>query len=73
MTCEKFRNLISLYLDHLLAEDELQEFEQHLETCEECRTYYEEINYANELFGSDKEEEVPEALIERIKKTIRQL
>jgi len=73
MTCEKFRNLISLYLDHLLAEDEVEEFEKHLEECEECKTYFDEINYANELFGSMMEEEVPEKLVERIKKTIRSL
>ncbi len=73
MTCEKFRNLISLYLDHLLAEDEVTEFEQHLEECEDCRVYFDEMNYANELFGSMMDEEVPEKLVERIKKTIRSL
>ena len=37
LTCEQVREQISLYIDHELTDDELQTFEQHLSTCEQCR------------------------------------
>lgn len=35
--CHKYQELISLYLDNMLSEKEKEEFEKHMESCEECR------------------------------------
>ncbi|NOX37460.1 MAG: zf-HC2 domain-containing protein [Calditrichaeota bacterium] len=73
MTCEKFRNLVSLYLDKVLSESEVEMFESHRSRCEACRKFFEEMVYVNRFFGTGEEEDVPEAIVERIKQTIKSL
>jgi len=35
--CHKYQELMSLYLDNMLSAKEKEEFEKHMESCEECK------------------------------------
>ena len=39
--CDKYMEMASLYVDGELSEDDLPELLTHLESCAECRRYYE--------------------------------
>ena len=43
MSCENFRELISLYIDGMLDEEEKTNFESHLKACIDCKEEFEEI------------------------------
>ncbi len=48
--CEKWRELISAYIDGECGPDERREVEDHLKQCPECRGWYEEVTADQELF-----------------------
>ena len=48
--CEKWRELISAYIDGECSADERREAEDHLSRCPECRRWYEEVTADQELF-----------------------
>lgn len=43
MKCEIVRDLLPLYIDGITSEVSGKEIEAHLETCSECRQYYQEM------------------------------
>lgn len=43
VTCEVIRDLLPLYVDQMLSEDSCALIEDHLENCEACRMYLEEL------------------------------
>ncbi|HMA62467.1 MAG TPA: anti-sigma factor [bacterium] len=43
-TCKKFRDLIPLYIDNALSADKNKQVKSHLQRCEECSRYYQEIS-----------------------------
>lgn len=60
MKCEDFRELISLYIDDELDENEKNGLIEHLENCPLCRKEYEELKAIKEMVGKIGEEELPE-------------
>ena len=48
--CEKWRELISAYIDGECSPHERREAEDHLKQCPECRGWYEEVTADQELF-----------------------
>jgi prepilin-type processing-associated H-X9-DG protein len=48
--CEKWRELISAYIDGECSADERRDAETHLSQCPECREWYEQVTTDQELF-----------------------
>lgn len=44
MKCDIVKDLLPLYIEGLTSKDSNEEIEQHLESCEECRTFYQEMS-----------------------------
>ncbi|MBM4269117.1 MAG: hypothetical protein FJ144_21330 [Deltaproteobacteria bacterium] len=78
MTCREFVDFIADYLEGELAEGERASFAAHLDHCAECRSYlagYEAtVSLARGAFRDPTApvpEDVPEALVEAIRKARR--
>ena len=42
ITCNVIKDLLPLYIDNVLSEDSSKLVEDHINTCESCRAYYDE-------------------------------
>jgi anti-sigma factor RsiW len=51
MTCEEFVELVTAYLEGALDATATQEFEQHLELCDGCERYLDQIRRTIDLLG----------------------
>ncbi len=63
MKCEIIRDLLPSYLDHLTSEDSNLEIENHLRTCESCRSYFDEMGGRNpaltpQMSGEEEKREI---------------
>lgn len=64
MNCERYEELIHLYVDHRLDKKEEVELFSHMETCTHCRETYEEISALKDLLGGMQMKELPEGFEE---------
>ncbi len=64
MSEEKYRILLSGYIDNELSPDEKQDFEVHLEGCAECRKELESFRKLKEVTGAMKYADIPEQVWE---------
>ena len=65
MRCADVREMMSLYIDCLLNETEKEEFEKHIEECEECKQEFEILK--NMLAECNfEEEELPQGFKEQL-------
>ncbi|MCP4703464.1 MAG: zf-HC2 domain-containing protein [candidate division Zixibacteria bacterium] len=64
MSEEKYRILLSGYIDNELSADEKQDFEVHLEGCAECRKELESFQKLQEVTGAMKYADIPEQVWE---------
>jgi len=60
MVCDKAAEMISLYMDNMLDEEKKAEFEEHINSCEDCRASYEDILVIMKACAEIEEEELPE-------------
>ncbi len=60
MECEKYRDLISLYIDGEINENDEKELLEHLENCPLCRKEFEELKAITDMLGKIEEAELPE-------------
>ncbi len=44
MKCDIIKDLLPLYIEGLTSKDSNEEIEKHLESCEECRTFFQEMS-----------------------------
>ncbi len=51
MTCQEFREIISLYIDNELNKNEIKKLEMHIKDCPECMKEYEELKRIKELLA----------------------
>jgi hypothetical protein len=58
MTCREFVELVTDYFEGALSEDETARFEQHVEGCEWCTTYLEQMRVTIETVGHIDEESI---------------
>lgn len=65
-TCVEFKENISLYIDGELAADERRLFEEHLESCPECRDEYDEILRIAGLCRDMQDVELPDNFREEL-------
>ena len=43
ITCNVVRDLLPLYVDDVLSDDSRKLVEEHMRTCNKCRSYYDEM------------------------------
>ena len=60
MDCNRAEELIPLYIDNELYEEERSSLEEHLLSCESCKTCYEEIRSIAVTLYSIEDDELPE-------------
>ena len=60
MTCKELVELVTDYLETRLAQGDLERFEAHLEECEACSTYIEQIRQSVAVVGTLSEETLPQ-------------
>jgi anti-sigma factor RsiW len=66
ITCQEVVELVTDYLESALPADEAALFEQHLNFCEGCIWYLDQIRKTVFLVGRIREEEVPEVTREQL-------
>lgn len=69
--CDKFENLISLYVDDMLLNSEIEELLEHLDACDHCHDYYADLKRTKESLKNIKIE-YPEDLTQSILDKIQQ-
>lgn len=72
MKCNEIRELLSLYIDGMLEEDQLKIVEEHLTACEACRNEYNEMKEMLDLLGQADMVPVPDAFEFRLKKALKE-
>lgn len=60
MTCQELVGLVTEYLEGTLAPAERERFEAHLQTCDGCTTYLEQMRQLIAALGRLTEETIPE-------------
>ena len=60
MECNNVRELLSLYIDNMLDDEQMREVEKHLATCDACKKEMEELSDMVAMLSELEEYEVPE-------------
>ena len=66
ITCQEVVELVNDYLERALRPDETTLFEQHLNFCDGCDWYVEQLKRTVETVGEIREEDVPAEAKERL-------
>jgi predicted anti-sigma-YlaC factor YlaD len=72
MTCSQVVELVTDYLERALPADETTLFEQHLNFCEGCIVYVEQMRVTAETVGRVREEDVPPETREKLLAAFRE-
>jgi hypothetical protein len=72
VTCQEVVELVTDYLERALPADEASLFEQHLNFCEGCIVYVEQIRATAETAGRVREEDVPPETKEKLMAAFRE-
>lgn len=59
ISCADAIELVTDYLDHALSESDQQEFLAHLEACEGCRVYLDQIDRTIRIASQTRARDVP--------------
>lgn len=70
MRCEDIREIISLYIDDELNEEECNEIKKHLQSCEECNREYEDLLTIKKLLSEVPQMELPSNFKEELHKKL---
>jgi anti-sigma factor RsiW len=71
ISCQEVVELVSDYLERSLPPDETTLFEQHLNFCDGCDWYVEQLKRTVETVGEIREEHVPAEVKERLLSAFR--
>ncbi len=71
ITCGEVVELVTDYLERSLPSDEAEVFEQHLNFCEGCVTYVEQMRATVATVGRVREEDVPPETREQLMAAFR--
>jgi predicted anti-sigma-YlaC factor YlaD len=66
ITCQEVVELVTDHLEGVLPSDEAALFEQHLNFCEGCVWYIDQIRKTSSLVGRIREEDVPAEVRDRL-------
>ena len=72
VTCQEVVELVTDYLERALPPEEMTLFEQHLNFCEGCIVYVEQIRATAETVGRVREEDVPPETKEKLMAAFRE-
>jgi len=72
MKCEENKELLSLYIDHMLDDSQMKEVENHLASCAACKKEYEEMMEMVELLNRLEMVPVPDSFQFRMKKALQE-
>ncbi len=72
ITCREVVELVNDYLERSLPPDETTLFEQHLNFCDGCDWYVEQLKRTVETVGEIREEDVPAEAKERLLSAFRE-
>jgi len=70
ITCETVKDLLPLYLDDVLSTDSRKLAEEHLESCPECREYFNRLK-ASDIASRQKKAANDKTVIKKIRKKIQ--
>jgi anti-sigma factor RsiW len=71
ITCQEVVELVTDYLEGALPADDVELFEQHLNFCEGCAWYVEQIRATVTTVGRIREEDLPPETRERLVSAFR--
>ena len=71
VTCQEVVDLVTDYMERALEADEAALFEQHLNFCEGCVWYVDQIQTAAQTAGRLREQDVPPETRERLMTAFR--
>jgi anti-sigma factor RsiW len=71
LTCQELVEIITDYLEGALPEDERARFEEHLDMCEGCRTYLEQMQLTIEATGRLSEDAIPDPVRDDLLRAFR--
>jgi hypothetical protein len=72
ISCAEVVELVTDYLERALPPEEMTLFEQHLNFCEGCIVYLEQIRATAETVGRVREEDVPPEAKEKLLTAFRE-
>ena len=72
ITCQEVVELVTEYLDRALPSDEATRFEQHINFCDGCIVYVEQMRSTVAAVGHVREEDVPPEAKERLMAAFRE-
>jgi predicted anti-sigma-YlaC factor YlaD len=72
ITCSEVVELVTDYLERALPAEETTLFEQHLNFCEGCLVYVEQMRATAETVGRVREEDVPPETKEKLLAAFRE-
>ena len=70
MSCNEICDKLSLYIDNELSDEEMQQMEEHLQSCENCQKELEEYRELISILKSLPDEEPPEGYCDRLHKKL---
>lgn len=59
LTCQELVELVTDYFEGVLAEGDVQRFEEHLADCEGCVSYLRQMHTTLRILGRLREDDVP--------------
>ena len=71
LTCQELVEIVSDYLEGALPPDERQRFDAHLEECEGCRRYLDQMRTTIRVVGSVSEVDLDPAARDRLLQLFR--
>jgi predicted anti-sigma-YlaC factor YlaD len=71
LTCKELVELVTDYLENALPPTERVRFEKHLQGCDGCRAYLEQMKSTINLTGQLTEEGIPESARQTLLETFR--
>jgi len=72
INCKKAQDMISLFIDEQLNDDEREDFLKHIETCKKCRIEKEEMEYIVQMCKDIGEEELPSCFKESLRAKLQE-
>ena len=66
MDCNELVELVTDYLEGKLPQADVERFEAHLEECEACATYIEQIRQSVAVVGTLSEETLPQGAVDAL-------
>ena len=66
LSCQEVVELVTEYLDESLSTEEMSLFEQHLNFCEGCVWYVEQLRTTVEVLGEVREEDISPEIKDRL-------